>query len=442
MGKVNFKKAIAGILAVATLSSVCFGCANTEAASSGSASGAASKAATTAKTKVTFWYLWSGDTVATINNMVKDYNSKSDKYEVTALSVPDSQKITAAISAGNGPDVTDDFSSNVGKMAAAGIMEPLDDYISKTKYDVDDFIPAALDSCKLNGKTYALPVNINLSALYYNKTLLKAAGYTNPPKTMEEMYEMAVKGTKVNSDGTIKTLGFPDFPNVYYLSAFTAAAGGGWYTSDGKAAAADNEGNKTALDLIRNYRQKFGVANIQKFSSGGKYLDPTDPFLMGNQLFRIDGPWMGKNIKETFKVNVDYGVTYVPYPAAHPEFEGRSFASSSILFVTGNSKNKEGAFDFTAYVCGKQGQIDFTIKGGDFPARKSLLDNADFKKSYDSDFYAKMAENKNLTGLPNNAKSGEYNTYCNEQTELCMNLKQDVATTLKNINKKGTELLK
>ena len=122
--------------------------------------------------------------------MVKTYNAQSDKYEVEALSVPDAQKITAAISAGNGPDVTDEFGSDVGKLASAGVMEPLDDYITKANYDLTDFIPASLASMKMNDKTYALPCNVNFSGMYYNKKLLKEAGYTEPPKTMEEMYDM------------------------------------------------------------------------------------------------------------------------------------------------------------------------------------------------------------------------------------------------------------
>lgn len=434
MKRVNLKRAIASMLLVAMASIAFAGC------SSGGTSKGTSKSKE--KTKVTFWYLWSGDTVATIDKMIANYNAQSDKYIVEGLSTPDSQKIMAAISAGNGPDVTDDFNGNIGKYVIAGIMEPLDDYVAKTKYDTTDFVQAALDSCKMDGKLYALPLNINFSALYYNKKLLKDAGYNEPPKTMEEMYEMAVKTTKVNKDGTLAVCGFPDFPLVYYLGAFGTAAGGGWYTKDGKPSPADDYGNNFALQLTRNYRQKFGVENVVKFESGGKYLDPTDPFLMGKQTFRIDGPWMGKNIKDIFKVDVDYGVTYVPYPKDKPELAARAAVSSSILFVTSNSKNKGGAFDFISYVAGKQGQVDFTIKTGDFPSRLSLLTNEDFLKSYDSQFYAQLAKSPNLVTTPNGPNNGEYDTYVNEQTELCMNLKQDIDTTLKNIYAKGLEVLK
>lgn len=433
MKKALLKKAIACCLAVAALSTVCVGCQN-----NGTNGGSNAPAA---KTKVDFWYLWTGDGDTTLQNIAKEYNAKSDKYEVKCLSTPDQQKITAAISAGNGPDLTDDFNGSIGKLAAAGVMEPLDDYISKTNYDMADFVPAAIDSMKMDGKIYAMPCNINFSALYYNKTILKDAGYTEAPKTLEEMYEMAVKTTKVNKDGTIDTLGFPDFPNVYYLGNFNIAAGGGWYTDDSKASAANDAGNTLALKLIADYRQKFGVANITKFASGAKYLDPTDPFLMGKQTFRVDGPWMGKNIKETFKVDIDYGVTYIPYPAGKEDLKARALVSSSILYIPSNAKNKDGAWDFLSYLVGKEGMQKFTVGGGDFPARISSLSTDEFKKSYDSDFYAELAKSPNLVSTKNNPKASEYETTISEQAELCMNLKQDIPTTLNNINKKGVEVL-
>ncbi len=440
MKKFSFKRATALLLAFAMSASVA-GCAGNSANSSATASGSPSTAAA-AKTKVVFWYLWGGDEGKAVDAAVKSYNQQSDKYEVEALSVPDAQKIMTAISAGNGPDVTDDFSTNVGKYAASGILEPLDSYAQKTNFDFSDFIPASVAACRMDGKTYAIPISVNLEALYYNKTLLKQAGYTEPPKTMEEMYEMAVKTTKVNKDGTLDVCGFPDFPAVYYLSNFATAAGGGWYTPEGKPTAADNFGNRFALQLARDYRTKFGLENVIKFQSGGKYLDPTDPFLAGKQTFRVDGSWMGKSIKVDFKSDVDYGVTYIPYPKDKPELEGRGLISSSMLYMTSNSKNKDGAWDFISWYAGKDGQTQTTIKNGGFPSRTSLLTNETFLKGYDVDFYTKLAKSKNLTYNPNGPKNSEYETIVNEQTELCLNLKQDIDTTTKNIFEKGSALIK
>lgn len=443
------KKVISLLLAVIMLVSVAAmfaGCgsentAETTKPASGEATEAATSAAPKEKTKITFWYLWSGDAAENLEAVIANYNAQSDSYYVEGLSVGDSQKIIAAMAAGDGPDITDDFTSNLGLYASSGVMEPLDSYIEKSNYDIDDFVPAAVDACRMDGQLWALPLNINLMAMYYNKTLLAEAGYNEPPKTLEEMYEMAVATTKVAADGTLETCGFPDFPNVYYLSSFVPAAGGSWYSADGTAASPDNEGNALALKLICDYREQFGVDNVVRFGSSGAYLDPTDPFLSGKQTFRIDGPWMGKDLVETFQSDVDYGVTYVPYPEAHPEYAGSATVSSSVFFINSQSKVKDGAWDFMMYLVGKQGMLDFTVKCGDFPSRISVMEDESFLDTYyDVDFYIEMAASENLTSIPASAKYWDYNSIVSEQTELCMNLKQDIPTTLNTIYEQGSQV--
>lgn len=443
MKKSTLRKLMCLLLAVCMLATMaaCGSKENGEKAPTADNGGAQAEAPAE-KQKITFWYLWSGDAAENLEKVIADYNAQSDSYYVEGLSVGDSQKIIAAMAAGNGPDITDDFLGNLGKYAAAGIMEPLDSYIEKTNYDIDDFVPAAVDACRVNGQLYAMPLNINFMGLYYNKTLLAEAGYKEPPKTLEELYEMAVATTKVNEDGTLVTCGFPDFPTVYYLDSFVPAAGGFWYTEDGTPAPADSEGNALALKLIRDYREEFGVDNVIQFSAGGKYLDPTDPFLTGNQTFRIDGPWLGKDIVETFQADIDYGVTFVPYPEAHPEYAGRSNVGCSIFFISSQSKVKDGAWDFMMYLVGKQGQLDFTVANGDFPSRLSVMEEESFKKGYDVDFYTQLANSENLIYTPAGEKNGEYATVISEQTELAMNLSQDIETTLKNIYEQGSKIYK
>lgn len=393
------------------------------------------------KTKVVFWYLWGGTEGEVIQEAIDAFNAQSETVVVEGLSVPDSQKILAAIAAGNGPDVVDDFSVNIGLMATSGILEPLDEYIEKTQYDLSQFVPASVEACKMDGELYSMPISLNLMGLYYNKTLLQEAGFENAPKTLEEMYDMAVATTKVNADGTIDVCGFPDFPFVYYTNNFVAAAGGGWYTPEGQPAFADDAGNKMALELARNYREKFGLENVLRFQAAGKYFDPTDPFVIGKQTFRVDGPWLGQNVRDLLGSDMDYGVCPIPYPQDKPELESRALASSSTLFIASNSKNKDAAWDFVAWFCAKGGQELMASKMGNFPSSLALLENKDMLGGYDMDFYISLAQSPNLVSVPNVPAAGEYNVLISEQVEQCVNLKQDVDTTLKNIYEQGMRIL-
>lgn len=447
------KKLLALGLAGATICGVLASCspgADTSSSDSGSGAAQASQdaggaqggdgAQTAEKKKVVLWHLWTGAEAGYVDEAVAAYNAQSDLYEVEAVSTPDSQKIMVAIQAGTGPDITDDFTNNIGSYASKGIMMPLDDKIAEVGADLSDFVPSTLEACRYEGKLYALPVGMNLMALFYNKDLLAEAGYTEPPKTMEELYQMAVDTTKVNDDGTIDVLGFPDFPSVYYMDNFAAALGGGWYDENGKPASPDNEGNLMALQYAVKYREQFGVDNVAKFGSAGKYLDPTDPFLAGKETFRVDGNWLGQNIKELFKVDVNYGCTFLPYPEGREDLAGRGIASSSMYYIPSNAKEPDGAFDFLLYIAGPEGTMIQSVSRGGFPSLLSQFDSEEFKKSYDSDVFTALAESPNLFALPNVPQSTEYATICSEEVELALNLKQTPEQALQNIYERGSAL--
>lgn len=440
--KKQWKKRLAVLLACATLCTAFAACSGKSDAPAADGGKPESGASTEGKEKVVLWHLWAGAEAGYIDDAVAVYNARSDKYYVEALSVPDAQKIMVAIQSGNGPDVVSSFSSNVGSFASKGIMLPLDAYVEKNQTDLSDFIPVTLESCKFDGKLYALPCGMNLMALFYNKTLLAEAGYTEPPKTMEEMYEMAVATTKVNPDGTIDVLGYPDFPGVYYMDYFAAALGGGWYDENGLPMPADNKGNLMALEYAVKYREKFGVDNVNRFSSSGKYLDPTDPFIAGKQTFRVDGNWMGQNIHEIAKADIDYGCTFIPYPAGHEEMQGRNLATSSIFFIPANTKVPDGAYDFLTFITSAEGTMIHSVSHNGFPTHLSNLKAEEFTKGYDADVFAAIADSPNLFAPPSPEQAVDYGAIIGEQVELAMNLKQTPEQALENIHNLGMELFK
>jgi multiple sugar transport system substrate-binding protein len=58
-----------------------------------------------------------------------------------------------------------------------------------------------------DGKIYAMPEGIDGLAVFYNKTLLKKAGYDEPPKDWDTFIEAAKKLTKKDSNGRITQAG-------------------------------------------------------------------------------------------------------------------------------------------------------------------------------------------------------------------------------------------
>ncbi|MFD0696451.1 ABC transporter substrate-binding protein [Paenibacillus sp. GCM10027628] len=442
MTKRAWKNTSLFVLATLVAGTSLVGCsASNEAASTASPTKAVSAdAPKKEKSEVNFWYLWNGKEAENVEKLIAEFNASQDKYTVKGLSVPDVQKIIVALSSGSGPDITDNFSSNTASYAEKGISEPLDEYIKKDNFDTSDFVPGALQSGQYKGKTYALPINVNFNLMFYNKKLFAEAGLTAPPKTDKELLEYSIKLTKVNADKTISVLGFPDFPLIYYVNPMSFALGGSFIAPDGKLTP-DNPGTLAAIQLMKSYRDKFGVDNITKFNSSAKYLDATDPFISGKQAIRFDGPWFGNTVKNGLKIEgLDYGIAPLPAPEGKPEMAGGGEISASTFFIAKNSKNKEGGWAFISWLLSKQGMTKFNSMFGNLPARTSVYDDPTLQSIPDFKIFADAAKNKNLKAFPAVPVQTEYTKLIGDQFELAVNGKKSPEEALKEASDKANSL--
>ena len=149
---------------------------------------------------------------------------------------------------------------------AQGILEPLDDRIKQDGYDLSDFVPAALDQQRYDGKLYALPITALTTALLYNEDLLAEAGIA-PPKTTSELAEAIAKLTKVDSNGNITQLGL----NQPSLADFAFQFGGQWANDKGEPTP-DDPGNIAALNFVMDQTLGGGVTRSLALDAHGKSL--------------------------------------------------------------------------------------------------------------------------------------------------------------------------
>ena len=350
------------------------------------------------------------------------------------------QKVKVAIAGGTGPDITDDFDGNISSYADQGIIEPLDEYIKKDNLTFDDYISGAIDTCKYNGKVYALPCGIAQFMLYYNKTLLAKAGYNNPPKTDKELLEMAIKMTEVETDKSIKVLGFPDFPYVYYHRNMLTALGGSIFDQKTGKLVPESPESLAAINLMIDYRTKFGVDNVLKFNQAGKYADATDPFMTGNQVFRIDGFWLAAIIRDTLKLGqdkIDFGIAPLPYPDGKPELANRGEISASVFFIPSNAKNKDGAWEVMKRI--HAGEFGKYMKG--FPVQKSMLTDPIYKDMAGFKEFADFANVGTFVAPVANAKNTEALKAYNDEVELAVTMKEAPEAAMKAASEKANKIL-
>ncbi|WP_214326335.1 ABC transporter substrate-binding protein [Nonomuraea sediminis] len=329
--------------------------------------------------QITFSYLWGGPEAQALEKIIAEFNAGQKKIVVKGVSSPDFQKQLASMSGSKGAfDISDNFGNGVGSWAAKGILEPLDDYLAKDGVDTSDFVPAALQQMKYEGKTYSLPIAVHSYQLLYNKKLFADAGIDQPPKTTEEWAAAIAKLTKTDGAGNLTQLGLGNPDSGSTFSTLAYQFGGDWFDGSGKATPT-NPGNLAALKFYTdNVTAKYGADKVLKFTSGfGEYASPQNPFYIGKVAMVIDGEWQPRFIAQNAP-KLEWGVAALPYPSSQPQLEGTTQLTASTLFIPRNSAHKQEAWEFMKFMMDKKAMLDFTYALGNLPSRLSLLDDPKF----------------------------------------------------------------
>ena len=271
-------------------------------------------------TEIEFWHGFAAHEIAALQQMLDTrFAPAHPEIKVNATGGATDEKILAAISGGNPPDVILLPSPYaIGTWAHNGVIQPLDDHIQSSALDLSVFIPAGLEQCKLDDAAYALPfVNFN-NALYWNKDLFSAAGLDpeTPPKTIEELLDFAEKltvkeGDRITQIGVLPTL---------RLQEMAWRFGGDWYDPANGTVTANSDANLRALQYELDVANRVGgVDAVQRFQgslpTGGGAAD--NPFYQGKIAIMVDGCWHVEFIRQ-YASGLNYGVAPVPAP---PEVE-------------------------------------------------------------------------------------------------------------------------
>jgi multiple sugar transport system substrate-binding protein len=214
--------------------------------------------------------------------------------------------------------------------------------------------------------------------MFYNKDILAAAGYSAPPVNVEEMYEMAVKATKLDANGNIDILGYPLFPFASARQELIYAFGGRWWAEDGVTLTPQNPGVLESLRYIVRYRTQYGIDKVQAFiatANTNRYTEQ-DMFFAGKQLFRLDGSWL-PTMMENFKSTVNWGIAYVPSLKSNPNARGTSRYETDSVFIPITASNKDGAWDLAKWITGYAGSKIILLGTGNLPALKAQYTDDD-----------------------------------------------------------------
>ncbi|MCF0261590.1 MAG: extracellular solute-binding protein [Sphaerochaetaceae bacterium] len=126
------------------------------------------------------------------------------EVEITTLSLREfEQKLAATIPSGTASDIFETSIAQSKIYSEAGLLPANPDYVNEFVEKEGRYGSLVMRDTVTNGKRYGVPIFQGRTALYYNKDYFAEAGITEPPKTFEEMYEMAKKLAVYDEKGNL-----------------------------------------------------------------------------------------------------------------------------------------------------------------------------------------------------------------------------------------------
>ena len=311
---------------------------------------------------LTVWTHFGTSELAWLKSQAEAYEKKTGD-KITVVSVPFDQipdKLIQSAPKGQGPDIIVTLPQDrLGQLASAGVIEPLDRYVT-SKTDLDKTGVAAMT---YNGKLFGIPMFAEAVALVYNKKLVP-----NPPTTWEAFLCTAQKNTGNGRFGFLADLG-----NAYMNYGVISAYGGYVFKNQGgtlnvKDVGLANEGADKAAAFLNDLRYKHNLVPEGVDGSAAR-----SAFIDGRLAMFLTGPWDMGDIK---KAGVDYGITTFPTP---PGASGKwsPFVGVQGTMINAYSKNKAAAAAFAKNISSADAQVAFNKAGGRIPV--SLAARAQLK---------------------------------------------------------------
>lgn len=417
------KKGFSLLLALCMILTLLAGCggapSSTAAAGSSEAAGVAG-----APKPVKWWYFHKGLEAEPLEAAIAKFNASQTEYVVEGFSVPDKQKYIVAMASNESPDLIEVSNQEVVTYQSNGLLEPVQQYAEAAGFDLNSiFDEQTKIANSVDDVMYGIPYASVVIQMFYNKDILESIGETEPPETMEELYDMAVRATTLDANGDIDILGYPLFPLASARQEGIYAFGGTWVdAADGKTITADSKGVLDSLNMNLTFREKYGMDKVQKFVATGNTnrYTPQDIFFAGKQLFRFDGPWLAKQIKDN-NPDINYGIALIPGTDANPELRGTSRFETTSVAIPVVAQEKEGAYAFAQFLA-TEGAKDVLLGIGSLPANKTLFEDAELLASNQAfpDFmealkagngvqYPRLGESAKYTSLIETALDYVYN---------------------------------
>ncbi|MGX6444479.1 extracellular solute-binding protein [Neobacillus sp. K501] len=390
------KKAFTAVLSLALTSGLILGGCSSSSSGSSEDSGKSSSD----KTVVKMMHLWpegsSNAQYSIVDDIIKAYEKENPDVDIQTEILGNEQykeKVKVLSASNELPDVGITWAAGYMQPFVEGNMfTPLDDIVQE-----DKFVAGTLDAFSVDEKPYAIPLELNITPVYYNKEIFKKHNL-EVPKTYDEF--LKVVETLVDKGVTPITLGNKDrwTGSMWYM-----------YLADriGGPEALNNAINRTGSfedpALVKAAEEIEKLVKMNAFVKGfnGLSNDEAKGYFMNEQAamylmatWELPNYTTSPDVDQKFKDKVGY-FKFPTYEGGKGNIDSYVGGPGVGLFVSEQSKVKDEAKQFVSYLVEEWGKRS-VVDAGVIPATVVDTSNGDLDQMY-IDILKDLGNATNLT---------------------------------------------
>lgn len=282
-------------------------------------------------------------------------------------------KIMTMVAGGSQLDIISLDTVWPAEFADSNLILPLDDYLDDNF--ADQFVDIAWNQLRYDSKQYGIPTGNDAKWLFYNTEVLEKAGYSEPPKTWEELSEMS---QKMVEQGLVKygmALGASqaegltcDFTSLIY------GFGGQYRENDEEASGAWQLDSKSAIDAITWMKESMENGVLDPASTTYTDRNVMNTFMTGDVAFVTgwSSYWTTTNSEDESAIAGKVGMTMLP--GSDGTVSG-SVSGGGGLAVVSTTASEKWAVEFLKVLCEESVQKDFLEGVSQMPTLKAMYED-------------------------------------------------------------------
>ncbi|MBB6671333.1 extracellular solute-binding protein [Cohnella nanjingensis] len=305
---------------------------------------------------VVVWHTYSDEENRVFEeSVIPAFERENPGIRIESVRQSSNQEYQAALisraSANKTPDVVRLDYAWIPRFASHGLLEPLDGYPGYG--EVASQIGARLlELNRIGDRTYGLPLNRNVKAAIYNRSLLEAAGLTRPPDSLRTLVAIARKQHLVLGMSGLEM--WQSLPYFFALGGKLAddrfARTAGYLNSEDSIRAAE-----TMAGLYRE-----GVLNPNLLNGAGDLWSEVSGG--GKVLMMDEGPWYYSILMNVANPKADLLKTTLAAPFPSDGANGPIIGGESLVMTRG-TVHKAEAWTFIRWMMRKETQTAMFAAG-------------------------------------------------------------------------------